>query len=659
MRSMNLESSISQLNATLEATADGILVVDRKGRIINFNQKFINLWEIPAEIIREGDDNKTIEFVLTKLVNPEEFVEKIEYLYKNPTEESRDEIVFKDGRIFERYSMPQMLGEEIIGRVWSFSDVTLERETQQKLRDNEERLRILFETTGVGIFIMTDIFEDCNEEVCRIFECEKEDIIGRGPWEFSPEYQWDGAKSIDSAKEKIEAAREGKPIRFYWQHLTKRGRIIDTEVTLKSFQHQGTTYIQAILVDITERLGAENLKNALYNISESVNTTEDIDKLYSDIHQIIAGLMPANNFYLALYDETTKLLSFPYFVDEYDDAPEPKPLGRGLTEYVLRTGEDVLVDANKDLELREAGEVDLIGEPQAIWLGIALKLEGRNMGVMVLQDYKDPKAYGEKEKQLLVFVSEQIAIAIDRKRQIESLKKITRELRESNATKDKFFSILAHDLKNPFSTLLGYSEILTTEYHELDDESRLQFINGIKSVSEKTFELLEHLLNWSRSQTGRIKYEPKETKLFSIAEGISSLVQNNAELKDITLLNAVSKDVTVFADAEMTETVIRNLVTNAIKFTERGGRIEIFSEPMEDTVCISVRDNGVGMNQQTVDGLFQVDKTKSQNGTDGEEGTGLGLILCKEFVEKQGGKIWVESKQGEGSTFNFTLPVHQ
>ncbi|MBU0560605.1 MAG: ATP-binding protein [Bacteroidota bacterium] len=655
--SLNLQETISLLKTTLEATADGILVVNTRGQIVNFNNKFVTMWNIPNHIIESRDDKKAIDFVLDQLENSEEFLDKVQFLYNNPTEESLDELFFKDGRTFERYSKPQIEGDKVIGRVWSFRDVTKQRESRRKITENEERFRLLFDTSDVGIFTMKEKFEECNLKVCEMFECKKEEIIGSGPWEFSPEFQPDGQRSEEKAKELITNAMKGIPLSFYWKHKTKTGRLIDTNVSLKRFTHNSEIYLQAIVNDITDQIKNEKVTKALYNISESVNTTEDMKKLYEKIHEIIGGLMPANNFYLALYDEKTELLSFPYFVDEYDPPQPPKKLGKGLTEYILRTGKDILVDEKKDEELRNSGEVVLIGAPAAIWLGIALKLEGKTIGAMVLQDYENENAYGEEEKQLLVFVSEQIAMAIDRKRNIEHLKEITKELKQLNATKDKFFSIIAHDLKNPFITLLGYSEILTNEYYELDDSERIEYLEYIKSASEGTFSLLQNLLQWSRSQTGRLEFNPEIIDANDIAVNVISLIQRNAKLKGIDVHNDLQEGTKVFADKDMLETVIRNLMTNALKFTNEGGTIKINGviENGQARLCIS--DSGVGMDDETKNGLFRIDKSISKSGTAGEEGTGLGLLLCKEFIQKHDGEIWVESEIGKGSSFYFTLPV--
>jgi signal transduction histidine kinase len=275
---------------------------------------------------------------------------------------------------------------------------------------------------------------------------------------------------------------------------------------------------------------------------------------------------------------------------------------------------------------------------------------------MVVQDYENEKAFGENEKQILIFVSEQIAQAIERKRSNEEIKRYAEELRQLNITKDKFFSIIAHYLRNPFITILGFSDILLTDYEELSDEERLFYIGEMKKSSEVSHNLLQNLLQWSRSQTGRIDYKPKSISLAQITSENLEIVELSAERKNITLSNSVPPDLKVSADEDMLNTILRNLITNAIKFTTKGGRIHVYAVEKNGFVETTVEDTGVGMDNETMDRIFRLDISHTKKGTDDESGTGLGLVLCKEFVKKHGGNIRIESEVGKGSKFIFSLP---
>ncbi|MEM7536532.1 MAG: hybrid sensor histidine kinase/response regulator [Chloroflexota bacterium] len=230
-------------------------------------------------------------------------------------------------------------------------------------------------------------------------------------------------------------------------------------------------------------------------------------------------------------------------------------------------------------------------------------------------------------------------------------------LRELNATKDKFFSIIAHDLRGAFSVLLGVSSMFAEEGGEMDAEQVTTFGKLLNESAENTFNLLENLLQWARIQREQIEFQPQEVDLNQIVGATVSLLQHNAAQKNITLDYTVDHGTMVYADTNMVHTIYRNLISNAIKFTPKGGRITVATQPKDGQVESTVTDTGVGMTEDQCNRLFRIDTMQSTNGTSGESGTGLGLILCHEFVSKHGGDIMVKSKKGDGTTFSFTLPI--
>jgi PAS domain S-box-containing protein len=239
----------------------------------------------------------------------------------------------------------------------------------------------------------------------------------------------------------------------------------------------------------------------------------------------------------------------------------------------------------------------------------------------------------------------------------EKIQNINIELAEINATKDKFFSIISHDLRSPLSGLMQILFIIAEDYDSLPNEEKLEMITDVANTSKKTYELMENLLEWSSIQTGTIPFYPKKLTLLTLLNNLEDLYNQNLKSKEITLKIDVEPEISVFADKKMTETILRNLISNSIKFTHPKGIVSVSLEPGNDFVVIKVRDTGVGIKTELLSELFKVDKVQSTRGTEKETGTGLGLILCKELVEKQNGKMWVESKEDEGTTFYFTLPA--
>ncbi|HBN05582.1 MAG TPA: hypothetical protein DD434_07310 [Bacteroidales bacterium] len=246
------------------------------------------------------------------------------------------------------------------------------------------------------------------------------------------------------------------------------------------------------------------------------------------------------------------------------------------------------------------------------------------------------------------------------KKSEEKLIKYSKELQIMNSDKDKFIRILAHDLKGPFTSLIGFSSFLLENLKDFDIETIKEHIGIINETSNRTYEMLEDILLWLKSQSGQIVFCPKEINYHEICHEVVSASNLIAKDKNVRLqCSCFEDDRKIFADPNMTKTVLRNLISNAIKFSKPEGEVNIYQEIVEDEMIITVSDNGIGISQENINLIWNPLQSFKTNGTNGEKGTGLGLSICKELVEKQGGRIWVESKLGEGSSFKFSMPLNK
>jgi PAS domain S-box-containing protein len=250
-------------------------------------------------------------------------------------------------------------------------------------------------------------------------------------------------------------------------------------------------------------------------------------------------------------------------------------------------------------------------------------------------------------------------ITLSQRAELE-IQKHNKELSNSNAEKDKFFSIIAHDLRNPIGSFMGLTKIMAEDLPSLTMTEIQEIAINMSKSATNLYRLLENLLQWSQIQKGTMPFNPKVVKLEWFAEESIETIQESANSKSIELVTQIPHGLEVFADTNMLQTVIRNLVSNAVKFTPKGGKVSLSAKVGDfKSVEISILDHGIGMSPEMVDNLFRLDIKTNRLGTDGEPSTGLGLLLCKEFIEKHGGKIWIESKEGKGSVFHFTLPTNK
>lgn len=242
---------------------------------------------------------------------------------------------------------------------------------------------------------------------------------------------------------------------------------------------------------------------------------------------------------------------------------------------------------------------------------------------------------------------------------LSKLNAVNEDLLKANQDKDKFLKILAHDLKNPMFAISGFSDLLIKNFRKYDENTIEKQLGIINTTTKKTYDLLEELLLWTRSQSGKIPFAPRTVQIKNVCDDVLSLLNESAAVKQIEIISEINADLELHADVDMLRTILRNLISNAIKFTHEKGQITLRAEQTGADIIITVSDNGIGMSQNTISKLWQIADLYTTPGTKGEKGTGLGLMLCKEFVEKHNGKIWVESEVGKGSDFKFTMPVSE
>jgi signal transduction histidine kinase len=233
----------------------------------------------------------------------------------------------------------------------------------------------------------------------------------------------------------------------------------------------------------------------------------------------------------------------------------------------------------------------------------------------------------------------------------------TQELKKTIETKDLMFSIIAHDLISPFNSILGITDILKKNLDNYDVEKLGKFIYEMNAQAKKTFSLLENLLNWAKNQSGNLAFNPTYCNIGKISDEVIDQFEETAEMKNITVTSYYPESINANVDKNMLEVILRNLVSNAIKFTENDGLVEVYSKVIDGFIEVTVSDTGIGVEDKDKIKIFTINDNKTKLGTANEKGSGLGLVVCKDFVEKHHGKIWIENNKDKGSLFKFTLPI--
>lgn len=370
------------------------------------------------------------------------------------------------------------------------------------------------------------------------------------------------------------------------------------------------------------------------------------EERFDEIVSLVAQLCGSDTALLSLVGED--LL---WFKARYNYAAESGPRDGSFCSHALMH-DDVMVieDAMLDERFNRNPLVTCPSTPIRFYAGAPLMGDdGLPLGVICAID-SQPKQMTDLQMQTLKVMANQIVAQMNLHRSVMQMQAL-------NQSKDKFFAIIAHDLKAAFHGILGFSEVLDTEFDELDDASKRKIANYLNESSQSTYKLLDNLLEWARLENGSMPYRPKALQLDQLIEDTVYSLQFMAAQKNISLTTRLQSDIWIEADMHMLQSLVHNLVANALKFTPNGGTIQIFDEVKDDQITISVQDNGTGMNDVQLQKLFNVAYSQSTNGTNGETGTGLGLLLCQQFVQQHKGALNVSSQLGQGSTFSFNFPL--
>jgi PAS domain S-box-containing protein len=553
-------------------------------------------------------------------------------------------------------------------------DVTEKKQAEDNIKLSEDRFRTIAESLTVIISI-TRICDGTitfvNEPFEKAFGFKKDKLLGKkypDSFYFPNEFATirDALKAggtIDNHEIKVKKS-DGSP---FWVIISVRKINFMNEPSYLSaaidISESKRTQLELIRLNRTLNAHSKSSHSMMHSYNE-LNYINDVCKvIIEDCGHAMVWVGYASN------DKEKSVSPVAYhgfdqgYIDHMNITWDDTERGRGPTGTAIRTGKSSICRNMLTDPAFKPWRSAAIERGYASSIVLPLLSDGKSFGAISIYS-KETDPFSESEIKLLTALADDLAYGITYLRLAESEREAMRVIKESEnklkdliATKDKFFNIVAHDLKNPFTSLLGSSELLYDNIDQMSMENISELALILNDSAKSGYAILQNLLDWSRSQTGLLVFNPQDTNLRTIIDENIENFQLQTTTKGISLTSDLTDNTFIYSDRNMINTVLRNLLSNAVKYTHKNGKVVVGVLQSSKEIIISVKDSGTGMTKEKVDSLFRLQNSLSTPGTEKEQGTGLGLKLCKEFTERMGGRIWVVSKEGQGSDFKFTIPV--
>jgi len=494
-----------------------------------------------------------------------------------------------------------------------------------------------------------------NSEFSKLFGFTEKEVQGRNlnelivPSDMKKEaVQIDHATS-EGSKEVRNTIRKDKHGRNINVSLLAKGVFIDNVLVANLI----------IYTDITADVKKQLLRDVLFNISTIAIKQYDLRDIYPTIVKELGKMWDMNNFYIALYNKNENKLSLPFFADEKDNF-EDIPTEKTITGYVIKQNRPVLLKVNDLKLLEEEGEIDLIGTPCKVWMGVPLKVEGNIIGVMCLQDYNDEDKFMLDDLNIMDFIANQVAVSIQRKMMLDNMIVARQKAEEAAQSKQIFMSTMSHEIRTPLNEVIGITNLLM-QGHPREDQ--MDFIKTLKFSGNHLLTLVNDVLDYNKMESGKIVFEQTLFNLSDFLEEIMRSYSFRSKAKNLSfdLIKDAKLPLEVIGDQIRLNQILSNLLSNALKFTPHGGiKVsvkELVRTGKQVSIEFTITDTGIGIPKEKHSAIFEGYTQASADTTRQYGGTGLGLAICRKLIELQGGELKLESEPDKGSSFSFTITL--
>ena len=627
--------------------------IDLNGKVVYGNTKGLHFFGYTREDLRKGiyisevfpDSYQTMAENLSKLKTSEDFSSN-EYIARK-MDGSTVPIVTHSFAVFH--------DGKIIGYRGTVTDISRQKIYEDQIIREKAFLEHLIDSTPEAIAIsdLPGKISMVNKEFTNLFGYTSEEATGRNIDDLVvPEELKEESISIEKL-----ATEHHKVIRETIRKDKSGNKIQVSLIATAIIVNNNPVAFVGIYRDITTEKKNALLQEVLYNISSAALQQMDLKEIYPIIVRELSRIWDTSNFFIALYDDNTETLSLPFFADEKDNFYEI-PSKKTITGWVIKNKKSVLLKENDLRQLEESGDIDLVGTPCKVWMGVPLKADDSVIGVMCLQDYNDEDKFSSDDLYILDFLANQVAIALQRRIMLDNLITARQRAEEASQSKQIFMSTMSHEIRTPLNEVIGITNLLMQGNPR---EDQIDFLKTLRFSGNHLLTLVNDVLDYNKMESGKIVFEQIQFNLNDFLDEImrSYSFRSKAKHLEFDIRKEGNLPINVTGDQIRLNQILSNLLSNALKFTTTGGITvtirELERKNNNSKLEFSVRDTGIGIPKEKQSVIFEGYTQASSDTTRRFGGTGLGLAICKKLIELQGGQLMLESEPGQGSTFSFIL----